>query len=156
MGVAGSGKSTVGAALARRSQTTLVDADTLHSRAAVEQMRRGHPLSAGQRDAWIARLVAEVRTHPGAVVACSALKREHRDRLRSAGVGPIVWLEVPIDEVVRRLTRRRGHFVTTSLLASQVDDLEVPSLHEGIVSVDGSRPVTQVLDEITAILAGPV
>lgn len=152
MGVAGSGKSTVAAELARRRRTGFLDADAVHDAEAVDRMRRGQRLLPAQRDAWIVRLVTALLTHPDAVVACSALKRAHRDRLRAAGAHPIVWLAVPTDELERRLAQRRGHAVTVSLLASQLDDLETPSPAEGVIRVDGSQPLTHVLDDVEGVL----
>lgn len=156
MGVAGSGKSTVGAELASRHKTEFLDADSLHDQGAVERMSRGQPLTGAQRDAWMTRVVTELRTRPSVVVACSALKHEHRDRLRAAGAGPVIWIEVPTDEVARRLVQRRGHFATAALLASQLDDLEVPTQDEGVVPVDGDRPLKEILEEIEGVLDGLV
>ena len=85
MGVSGSGKSTVGEALARRLGTRFVDADDLHPAANVGKMRSGIPLTDDDRWPWldaVGQALAEAPA-PGVVVACSALRRAYRDRLRA-------------------------------------------------------------------------
>jgi len=150
MGVAGSGKTTVGIALAARLGLEFFDADLLHSTAAREQMAHGVPLSDAQRDAWIERLVQEVADAPPRVVACSALRRTDRDRVRE--VRPTQWflLDVPASVLARRLARRREHFFPPGLLDSQLDRFEAPADDEDVVVIDGDRPVAVVADDIAA------
>jgi gluconokinase len=85
MGVAGCGKSSLGAALARAEGAPLIEGDEHHSRANLEKMQRGEPLSDADRAGWLEALAAELRARPvGAVLTCSALKRAYRERLRAA------------------------------------------------------------------------
>ena len=108
-GVAGSGKTEVGRALARRMSVDFVDADSFHSPEAVQQMRANHPLTEREREAWLSRLVRAVRGRDPLVIACSALRRSHRDRLRTLGDVRLFMLDVPDNELRRRLDVRRGH-----------------------------------------------
>ena len=99
MGVAGSGKSTVGAALAAALGVTFVEGDRLHPAANVAKMAGGEPLDDDDRWPWLARVRAALRQEGGVVVACSALARRYRDLLRQADGTRFVFLDV---------TRRRG------------------------------------------------
>ncbi|MEN2738525.1 gluconokinase [Microbacterium sp. X-17] len=134
MGVSASGKSTVGAALARDLGVPFVDGDDLHPAANVAKMSRGVPLDDADRMPWLdaigARL-AEAAGHGGLVVACSALKRAYRDRLRAAAPTTVfvhVWADP--ETLVRRATARTGHFMPASLLVSQLATLEPLAVDE--------------------------
>ena len=96
MGVAGCGKSSLGAALARAEGALLIEGDEHHSAANLEKMRRGIPLSDADRQGWLDALAAELRARPhGAVLTCSALKRAYRERLRAAAPGlRFVFMEI--------------------------------------------------------------
>lgn len=151
-GVAGAGKSTVGRALAERVGAALLDADDFHSEDGRRKMAGGVPLDDADRDPWIERLVAELARRAEAgervVLACSALRRRHRDRLLAAAPDVrVVHLEVGAEELARRLAARTGHFMPAGLLASQLDALEHPSDDQHAV-VDGEAPVEVVVDEI--------
>jgi carbohydrate kinase (thermoresistant glucokinase family) len=153
IGVAGSGKTTVGEGLAARLGIPFFDADTLHTPEAVEQMRRGEPLTDAERDAWFDRVVAAMRARDPVVVACSALRRAHRDRLRSLGDARMFLLEVPTAELERRLRERAGHYFPASLLQSQIHSFDPPEDAEGIVAIDADRPEQEIVDAIAAELA---
>ncbi len=137
MGVAGSGKSVCGAALARAAGIDFVDGDALHPAANVTKMSGGHALSDEDRWPWLDRVgavLADCRAHPqGVVIACSALRRRYRDRIR-AGASPSAPVFVFIDitpEVARvRLANRPGHFMPASLVDSQFETLERPGSDE--------------------------
>jgi len=153
MGVAGSGKTTVGMALAARLGLDFFDADLAHSPEARDQMARGVPLFDAQRDAWIERVLAEIAPGPPRVVACSALRRVDRDRVRA--VRPTRWFElgVPHDVLATRLAARQGHFFAPELLDSQLERFEDPTDDEHIVVIDGDRPVAVVVDDIVRRLS---
>lgn len=151
-GVSGAGKSTVGRALADALGAVLVDADDHHPPANVAKMAAGEPLTDADRGPWIDRLVAELRRssagHVPVVLACSALRRAHRERLAGAVAGTVVvHLDVGPDHLVRRLGARTGHFMPPALLRSQLDDLEPPDPAEAVI-VDGSAPVDDVVAEV--------
>ena len=151
IGVAGSGKTTVGEILAKRLDHPFLDADSLHTPACREQMHRGVPLSSEQRDEWFDRVLAAVAADPAVVLACSALRRIHRDRLRTLDTH-IFLLEVSGAELSRRLGERPGHFFDPDLLSSQLDTFEPPSPEEGIVTVDANGPVAGVVGDILSAL----
>ncbi|MCU1514836.1 MAG: gluconate kinase [Microbacteriaceae bacterium] len=138
MGVSGSGKSTVGAALAERLGLPFVDADSLHPAANVAKMAAGHPLDDADRWPWLTvvgeHLAAAAST--GLVVACSALKRSYRDAILAAAPGvTYLFLSGTEELLAARLSRRRGHFMPVSLLDSQLATLEAPAADEPSVTV---------------------
>ena len=139
MGVSGVGKTTVGRALADRLGASFIDADDLHGPANIAKMAAGAPLDDNDRWPWLDRVGAALAADPGVVVACSALKRSYRDRLR--GFAPtvvFVHLDAPPERVVAQTTARRDHFMPPALLASQLRTLEpLAADEEGIaVAVD--------------------
>lgn len=135
MGVSGSGKTTIGRALAARLGWSFRDGDEFHGPANVEKMRAGKPLDDADRAPWLAAIAhwLDERSREGmpAVVACSALKRRYRDLLREHR--PQVWflyLRVPRSEVERRVQTRHHPFMSASLLDSQLQALEEPDSRE--------------------------
>jgi gluconokinase len=129
MGVAGSGKSLIGAALARALGISFVEGDEYHPAENVERMSRGIALTDDDRAGWLRSLAARIReaknTGTGLVLTCSALKRSYRDILRAeASELRFVFLKG------ERLGGRRGHFMHPSLLESQFATLEEPSTDE--------------------------
>jgi carbohydrate kinase (thermoresistant glucokinase family) len=155
MGVAGSGKTTVGEALADRLDCRFADGDDFHSPAAKAKMHAGHALSDEDRAPWLARIVAwmdETDADGGCgVVACSALRRAYRDELRTSRASVrFVYLEVDHDELANRMDHRKGHFMPTSLLDSQLATLEPPAADENAVTGRGLVD----LDRIVAALGG--
>ena len=157
-GVAGAGKSTVGRALADRIGALLLDADDFHSEEGRRKMASGVPLDDADREPWIERLAVELARRAEAgervVLACSALRRQHRARLVSAAPDVrVVHLEVGADELARRLAARTDHFMPAELLASQLEDLEHPTDDQHAV-VDGEAPIDVVVEEILRA-AGP-
>jgi gluconokinase len=153
-GVSGSGKTTVGQALARRLGWWFHDADDLHSPEHVERMRRGEPLDDELRQPWLARVrrvIDEVRGEDGAaVIACSALRERYRQALGEGEPGICFVLLDAAPALLRdRLQRRQGHFAGASLLDSQLAALE-PS--PAALTVDASLPVDAIVDRIVAAL----
>lgn len=156
MGVAGAGKTTVGSRLAQSLGWEFFDADDFHSRANVAKIRRGEPLTEEDRDGWLTALAALVdrlvREQRDAVLACSALRASHRERLRGAHVDAVrvVYLRGDPELLAARLRARRGHFAGENLLPSQLATLEEP--HDAIVVDIDASPDT-IVDEIRARLA---
>lgn len=141
-GVSGAGKSTVGRLLAQRLGRDFHDADDFHPPANVEKMRRGEPLTDADRSPWLDALreLIERTAREGrrCVIACSALKTAHRDRL---GVDQrrvlSVFLDGPRDLIATRIAAREHPFMSPTLLDSQFDALEPPS--DGIrVAIEAS------------------
>jgi len=160
MGVSGSGKSTLATGIATALALDSLDGDALHLPQSVAKMAAGIPLADADRWPWLDRIAAQLAdadAHPrGLVVACSALKRSYRDRLRRATTGlRFVFLDGPPDLIASRLGGRSGHFMPSALLASQLQALERPGddepdvLHLGIdASVDSLvRRAAQALKE---------
>jgi len=126
MGVSGSGKSTVGAALSQRLRVPFADADDFHPEANIAKMSRGEPLDDGDRWPWLEEIGRWLADHPdGGVMSCSALKRKYRDHLRHhAPRTTFVLLEGSREVIERRQAVRPGHFMPASLLTSQLATLE--------------------------------
>ena len=141
MGVAGSGKSTIAAALAADWQLPYIEADSLHSEANVAKMATGVPLTDADRWSWLAAVRQAMRAEPEAVIACSALKRSYRDALRSAGDVRFLDLVVDRDEVVAAGLRgaQRPLHARPAMVDSQFEALEPPGPEEtDIAPVDAS------------------
>lgn len=153
MGVSGCGKSAVGEAIAARLGLPLVEGDSFHPETNIEKMRRGLPLDDTDRSGWLAGLGRELRNHhEGAVLTCSALKVTYRAVLR-ASVPRLRFVHLALcqEEALARVAGRPGHFYPPSLVASQFDALQDPAGEPGVVVVDATLPLEQV---ITAALAG--
>lgn len=150
MGVSGSGKSTVGAMLARRFGARFIEGDDYHPSANIEKMRGGAPLDDSDRMPWLAALACEIRRHRAGgadvVVACSALKASYRELL--AGDIPdsfFVYLKGDEPLIRQRIDKRPGHFMPEKLLASQFEILEEPP--EAIV-IDIQDSPERIVDAI--------
>jgi gluconokinase len=152
MGVSASGKTTVGAALARRLSLPFVEGDTLHSAHNIAKMSRGEPLDDADRAPWlaaIAQTLADSRRYPaGVVVACSALKAAYRERLRRATPRvAFVFLDASLALIEARMAARKHHFMPASLAASQLATLEPPTRSEAdVVTLDASMPAPALVD----------
>jgi carbohydrate kinase (thermoresistant glucokinase family) len=146
MGVSGAGKTTVGELIAERLGWPFVDGDDLHPQANIDKMRSGVPLTDADRGPWLAAIGdwidARAKVAQPGVVACSALKRAYRDRLRDGRPQVrIVYLRGAQPEIAERLAHRAGHFWPAKLLASQFADLEEPGPDENPIVVDiGATP----------------
>jgi gluconokinase len=156
MGVSGSGKSTVGSALAQRLRVPFVDADALHPPANIAKMTVGQPLNDKDRYPWLERVGEWLADHrDGGVVSCSALKRKYRDQLR-AHCSDIKFLHLSgsPELIGRRLTGRSGHFMPAALLRSQFETLQPLGRDEACVTVDAGQDVQAVIDTFLASASG--
>ena len=126
MGVSGSGKTTIGTALARALDVEYAEADTFHPQANIDKMTAGHPLNDEDRAPWLEAIAGWIREHQasGGVVTSSALKRRYRDVLRSGGHVWFAHLHGDREILAERMQSRSGHFMPVSLLDSQLADLE--------------------------------
>jgi gluconokinase len=155
MGVAGSGKTTVGSALAAVRGWRFVDADDLHTPASVAKMARGDALTDADRAPWLARLraiiVDALAQDTPLVLACSALKASYRETLVN-GDGArvrIVHLSAPPALLRQRLEARPGHYMKAAMLDGQLSTLEPPA---DALTVDASLPVATVVSAIETAL----
>jgi gluconokinase len=167
MGVAGSGKTTIGMRLAEKLHCGFFDGDDYHPAASVEKMRHGQPLTDEDRAPWLDRLrqLIEEKLCAGesAVIACSALKAAYRTRLLPAGPGlanrvRFLYLSISPEDARERLLSRPGHFMPAALVASQFETLEEPALTgpSAAVRIDAGRSIDEVVeDAIAGITAGP-
>lgn len=149
MGVAGTGKTTIGPLLAARSDVPYAEGDDFHPKANIDKMTAGTPLTDDDRWPWLDAIGdwAHGRAGRGGVVSCSALKRSYRDRLRAAAPG-VVFVHLTGDRslIEDRMSHRQGHFMPTALLDSQFATLQPLEPDEAGVAVD----VTGSPEEITA------
>jgi carbohydrate kinase (thermoresistant glucokinase family) len=129
-GVSGSGKSTIGAALAEQLGLPHFDADDFHPQSNIDKMKRGFPLNDDDREPWLQDLATAIEkwsNDKGAVLSCSALKEKYRAILSSKAQN-IHWVHLHGEQkvIADRLAKRKSHFFNPNLLASQFNDLEIP------------------------------
>ncbi|WP_311215454.1 gluconokinase, GntK/IdnK-type [Arthrobacter sp. WCS2018Hpa-5a] len=156
MGVAGCGKSTVGAALAERLGAGFLDGDSLHPQANIDKMAAGTPLNDDDRAPWLAEIGRRFPASNSAlVIACSALKRSYRDIIRSADPSVVfVHLHGTRELLNARMTARPGHFMPASLLDSQLATLQPLEDDEAGIVVDIASPVEDIVNDVYAGLTG--
>ena len=147
MGVSGSGKSTVGAAIAQRFRVPFEDADDLHPSANIAKMSRGESLDDHDRYPWLELVGEWLAVHEdGGVMSCSALKRKYRDQIR--GIAPntrFLLLEGTPEVIAARQAARPGHFMPASLLHSQFATLEALSPDEDGFVLDVDQSVDAIV-----------
>jgi gluconokinase len=149
MGVSGSGKSTVGAAVAQRLRVPFADADDFHPPANIAKMTAGEALDDDDRYPWLEAIGRWLVAHPeGGVMSCSALKRKYRDQLRRHLPDvEFLHLEGSREVITRRQASRPGHFMPASLLSSQFATLEPLEPDEHGVVIDVDQSVDRIVDE---------
>jgi gluconokinase len=146
MGVSGSGKSTVGAELAARLGVPFVDGDALHPVANVAKMAAGIPLDDADRWPWLDAVGTRLAESP-VVVACSALRRSYRDRLRAAAPDVrFVLLDGSRELLAARTGARLDHFMPPALLDSQLATLERPAPDEHVLVYDIAEAPAGIAD----------
>jgi gluconokinase len=151
IGVAGCGKTATGTALSTAWSVPFIEGDEFHPAANRAKMAAAIPLDDSDRWGWLDELAAEIRRRceqdGGFVLACSALRRPYRDRLRSGWPGlRFLFLDVPQAVALERVAARQGHYMPASLVASQFQTLERPEPGEGDVStVDATLPLSSIV-----------
>jgi carbohydrate kinase (thermoresistant glucokinase family) len=157
MGVSGSGKSTIGALLAEALGWPFADADGFHPPENVAKMAAGQPLTDEDRWPWLDAIAAHIgasrRARQPVVVACSALRRAYRERLR-AGHGDLIFLHLAgaPEVIATRQAARQGHFMPPSLMASQYATLEDPAEEADAVTVSVQASPHEVVGNILSTL----
>lgn len=154
MGVAGCGKSSLGAALAQAEQMPLIEGDDHHSQASRDKMQQGIALTDADRQGWLQVLGQQLQAHPqGVVLTCSALKKTYRDLLRQARPDlRFVFLEIERQAAGERVASRASHFFSSSLVDSQFATLESPVDEAGVLRVDALRPLNELCEQASTWL----
>ena len=149
MGVTGSGKTTVGQALAESLRWQFIDADDFHPPSNVAKMRAGIPLDDADRAPWLAALrthiVGWLSSETNVVLACSALKQAYRDEVVVSPDVRLVYLRGSSQLITARLRERHGHYMDPNLLSSQFATLEEP--RDALV-VDVDTSVDEIVKQI--------
>jgi len=154
MGVAGCGKSSLGAALAGVEGLSLIEGDDHHSEASREKMRQGIALTDADREGWLSQLAGALQNRAGGhVLTCSALRRRYRAVLRAAAPGlRFVFLDITREEAAARVAARASHFFASSLVDSQFATLESPVGEHGVLRVDAANPLPELQAQVSAWL----
>ena len=151
-GVSGAGKTTIGKLLAEELGWRFYESDDFHSRANIEKMRSGLPLADEDRWPWLnllrEQITRSLTAKENGVLACSALKRGYRERLRVGDDVKFVFLRGDYALAENQLRRRRGDFMNPALLQSQFADLEEPEPDEGALTVELGRTPQELVIEI--------
>jgi len=155
MGVAGSGKTTIGEKLAAELGWPFRDADEFHPPANVAKMSRGEPLTDADRQPWLAAIhdyiTRQLAASAPAVVTCSALRASYRAAVMADPMRvKLVYLAGSYPEILARLQRRTGHFMKPAMLESQFATLEPP---EHALTLDIAAPPESIVRQIRAALA---
>jgi gluconokinase len=149
MGIVGAGKTTIGSMLAAELGWQFADADDFHPPANVEKIRNGTALTDADRAPWLELLRKAVAgwsaANSNVVLACSALKRSYREKLKVGLEVRFVYLKGSVALIAERLHERHGHFAGQSILASQVADLEEP---QSAIVADIRQSPAQIVDSI--------
>ncbi len=158
MGVSGAGKTTVGRALAEAMGARFIDGDDLHSDAARAKMGAGIALTDEDRWPWLDRVGAALAEGLAAgrstIVACSALKRVYRDRIRAAVGQPMRWVYLEADRQAmrRRVDARPGHYMPASLVDSQFAALEPPGGKLDVIALSAEADLATAIPRLAARL----
>jgi gluconokinase len=163
MGVSGSGKTVIGSGLADALGGRFAEGDRFHPSENISRMSAGLPLRDEDRWGWLDAIATEIseaeRQGETLVVACSALKRVYRDRLRLASRRlRFVYLEIGRDDAAARVAARKGHFMPASLIDSQFAALEPPAADENALTLDAAGDPAELVafaaSEISRSAAG--
>ena len=157
MGVAGCGKSSVGAALSHATAIPYRDGDDLHPAANVAKMAAGSPLTDTDRWPWLDLVAAELARSAPLMIGCSALKRAYRDRIRAGAGGPVLFIHLSGSRAVieARMAARKNHFMPASLLDSQFAALEPPGTDEPHLTIDIDQPLAAIVARLRQSLPDP-
>lgn len=158
MGVAGSGKTSVGTALAAQIDATYLDGDDLHSQKNIEKMCNGISLTDEDRLPWLREVGIKLRTtETTLIIGCSALRYAYRLLIAEEAGFPItfIYLAGSREVIATRMASRTGHFMPTQLLDSQFEALEEPFAHEKAIRIDIEQSLNAVVAQAVAFLQLP-
>lgn len=157
MGVSGCGKTSLAARLAKTLCYNFIEADDLHSEVAKAKMAGGTPLDDQDREPWITAICEQVKHNKSnnlaTVLACSALKKKHRDRFRKACPETTFLFLDGSEELIRsRMESRQDHFFKADMLRSQFEALEHPSDEPDVYALSAEPSLDDVLVNATTLL----
>ena len=147
MGLPGSGKTTVAKILSKQLKAVFIEGDDHHSIQNIMKMSNGHPLTDLDRKNWLSNILNKAREslkNQNVVIACSALKEKYRKSLISLNF-QLVYLKIEHDVALRRILKRKKHFMPPSLLESQIKILEEP---KKALVIDSNLKVNQISEII--------
>jgi gluconokinase len=151
MGVSGSGKSSVGLALARELGAVFIDGDDMHPEANIIKMSFGRPLTDDDRNPWLQSIGMELNNNIGTVIiACSALKKIYRDIIRETSGQSVIFIHLAgsFELIEDRISHRIDHFMPVGLLKSQFAILENPAIPECFIEIDIAKSIEAVVEEV--------
>jgi gluconokinase len=155
MGVASCGKTTIGEALAIKLGVAFIEGDRLHGEANVAKMAGGTPLTDEDRWPWLSRVGEALRGPGGTIASCSALKHSYREAIIKAAKRPVMFVHLhgSSDILRSRIIGRKGHFMPSTLLDSQLATLEMPNANENAVTINiDQEPAAIVAEALNFIL----
>lgn len=152
MGVSGAGKTLIGRRFSAQMESDFLEGDRRHSRSNIFKMRSHQPLQDGDRQQWLMELEADICRailhERETVLTCSALKVTYRNQLTAPGRVQLIWLNVPEEELERRLAQRSHHYMKLDMLHSQIEAFEPLEPEEDAIVVNGFQPPDQVIEEL--------
>ena len=155
MGISGCGKSTVGKILGKKMDLPFFDGDDFHPEANVSKMANGIPLDDEDRAGWLDSLCVLIREQNARsivpIIACSALKRSYRDKLRTAA-DEVFFIHLSgsrdlIEERIDGRSEDTDHFMKSSMLDSQLDALDDPEEEQGTITLDVINPPDELAEK---------
>ena len=150
MGVSGSGKSTIGELLSQDLDIPYYDGDDYHSKSNIEKMSKGQPLNDEERQDWLEtlnELAINQLKKDNCIIVCSALKLKYRDILSKNIENEASWVHLfgSFDTIYNRINVRKNHFMSSDLLMSQFDTLEIPM---NALQIDVNKSTETIVDTI--------
>ena len=146
MGVCGTGKTTLGQSLSQRLNCPFIDADSFHTENNISKMSKGIPLSDEDRWPWLDQLnlALERETNRYVCLACSALKKSYRLRLKENKRELLcIYLKGSEALILQRLNNRSKHFAKSNLLESQLSTLEAPTPSREVLELEIDSTIDQ-------------
>lgn len=152
IGVSGSGKTVVGRLLAERLECDFLEGDRRHPQQNLQKMQSQKPLEDEDRHQWLLEIEEDMQRAIAkdreTVITCSALKAAYRKQLASLERVQLVWLNVPREDLARRLQRRVNHYMKLEMLDSQLAAFEPVSPNENVITIDGRLLPAKIVDEL--------
>lgn len=153
IGVSGSGKTSVGRALAAQLECDFLEGDRRHPDINIQKMYHHQALTDDDRQDWLTALAADIGDaiayNRETVMTCSALKVTYRAQLTKPGRVQMIWLDVPETELRRRVQQRQNFFMTVEMLDSQLATFEAMTPAEHVITISGNLSIEQTLEAIT-------